>query len=157
MTDEEVSTAISIAIDALRTEAPILDFASVHERSTAHRLALHMEDFFRGWNIDCEYDRDENLRKTLQGIEQCRERRTADIVPDIIVHHRQGRGRENNLLVIELKKDAGEDACDRLKLELMTAPGGPYGYQLGLFINIDGGRFEQRWFREGAELRSPLR
>jgi hypothetical protein len=57
-----------------------------------------------GGNVDCEYDRDEHLRKRLKGIEQCRGHKATDIVPDIMVHHRLGRGRENNLLVIELKK-----------------------------------------------------
>ena len=34
-----------------------------------------------------------------------------------------------------------EDPCDRRKLELLTEPRGHYQYQLGLYINVDGGNF----------------
>ncbi len=80
-----------------------MEFHDVHERSTAHRLAVHMEAHFRGtWNVDCEYDRDGQVRKTLEGIAQCDGRKTDNILPDIIVHHRGYEGRLHNLLVIEL-------------------------------------------------------
>ena len=78
-----------------------------------------------------------------------RGRKTDTIVPDIIVHHRGSEGRLHNLLVIELKKDAAEDACDRKKLELLTRPDGHYAYQLGLYINIDGGKFACTWYENG--------
>jgi hypothetical protein len=150
MTEEQVKAAVAAAIAGLRRETPPLDFQRVHERSTAHRLAVHMEPLFAPWNVDCEYDRDGQTKKYLQGIAQCdRQRETDAILPDIIVHVRREHGRENNLLVVELKKNHSEDACDRMKLELFTAIGGHYEYQLGLYINIDRGNFTCTWYSGG--------
>jgi hypothetical protein len=150
MTEEQVKAAVAAAIEGLRRETPPLDFQRVHERSTAHRLAVHMEPLFAPWNVDCEYDRDGLAKKYLQGIVQCdRQRETDAILPDIIVHVRREQGRERNLLVVELKKDDPEDACDRMKLELFTAPEGHYGYQFGLYINIDRGNFACTWYCGG--------
>jgi hypothetical protein len=112
-----------------------------------------MEPYFAfNWNVDCEYDRDGQMKKTLAGIAECDGRKTDSIFPDIIVHHRRGEGRHHNLLAIELKKDAAEDACDRRKLELLTCPNGPYAYQLGLYINIDGGECACTWFEDGERI-----
>ena len=151
MTDDEVYAALQTAIQNLRSEEPHLDFAGVHERSTAHRLAVHMEPLFTPeWNVDCEYDRDRNVRKALDGIRACDDqRRTDNILPDIIVHRRRESGRDNNLLVIELKRHADYDRFDWMKLQLMTQPNGDYAYQLGLHFNIANGTFEQTWFRDG--------
>ncbi len=74
------------------------------------------------------------------------------IFPDIIVHHREQTGREHNLLAIELKKNDEADACDQMKLDLMTRPGSRYQYQLGLYINVDGGNFVLTWYRDGDRL-----
>lgn len=152
MTDEDVKAAIGTAIRCVATENPVLDFLAVHERSTAHRLAVHMEPLFGPkWNVDCEYDRHGFVRKTLAGIADCDDqRRTDNIVPDIIVHHRGAAGVNNNLLVVELKKHADYDRCDCMKLELLTSLAGHYQYQLGLYINIANGRFELTWFKDGA-------
>ena len=142
MTEDQVLIAIQSAIDAVRREVRPLNFEDAHERSIAHRLAVHMEPHFgREWDVDCEYrDRDGQLKKALEGIKGCNtEKKTNEILPDIIVHHRRGEGRAHNLLVIELKKDAKEDGCDRLKLELLTSRYGHYQYQLGLYVNVDGG------------------
>ena len=152
MTDDQVRAAIQIAVQHLKEETPVLDFGSVHERSTAHQLAVHMEPLFGPeWNIDCEYDRDGYLKKALSGIAECgKQKHTNNIFPDIIVHHRRGAGRDNNLLVIELKKQAARDACDWMKLELLTSATGHYQYHLGLYVNIDGGGFTQTWFKDGV-------
>jgi hypothetical protein len=105
------------------------------------------------WNIDCEYDRDGQLEKMLVGIKGCdEEKKTDKILPDIIVHHREGEGRPHNLLVIEIKKAAREDPCDRRKLELLTQKDGHYAYQLGLYLNVDGGKFTCTWFKDGRPI-----
>lgn len=154
MIDEQVQAAVQTAIGRVKGETPPLNFQAAHERSTAHRLAVHMEPHFRPeWNVDCEYDRDGQVRKTLEGIAHCNaQKETDDILPDIIVHHRTGEGRAHNLLVIELKKAAAVDVCDQRKLELLTHPGGHYQYQLGLYINIDDGRFACTWYKDGKRL-----
>jgi len=153
MTDDDLKNAVKAAIEAVNAEVPPLDFQVVHERSTAHRLAVQLEPLVSTWNVDCEYDRDGQLRKSLIGIAQCNPRKaTEEILPDIIVHHRQGHGRDHNLLVVELKKQAKEDACDHRKLELLTAPTGHYQYQIGLYINIDDGKFDCTWYKDGIRV-----
>ena len=92
MTDEQVREKLAQAIRALKSESPALNCVDVHERSTAHRLAVHMERYFRGWNVDCEYNRDGASIKTLGGMHG-----TGNIIPDITVHHRHKSGRKNNL------------------------------------------------------------
>jgi hypothetical protein len=150
MTDAEVQAAIQRAIQNVVAEEPVLEFTAVHEGSTAHRLGVNMELLFPEWNIDCEYDRDGQVRKALDRIAECDEQRRTDfILPDIIVHRRRRRGRENNLLVIEMKRNAAHDRCDWMKLQLLTQANGRYAYQLGLYINIANGEFVQTWFKDG--------
>jgi hypothetical protein len=153
MREAQIRAAIQSAIEALRAEARPLNFDRAHERSTAHRLAVHMEPHFSPeWDIDCEYDRDGQDRKRLYGIRECDGRTTNDILPDIIVHHRSSEGREHNLLVIEMKKDDATDPCDHQKLVLLTRPDGHYQYQHGLYINISGGEFTCTWYKGGEAL-----
>jgi hypothetical protein len=98
--------------------------------------------------------RDGQLKKTVEGIKGCdEEKKTNEILPDIIMHHREQPGRTHNLLVIEVKKNAKEDPCDRQKLELLTNPGGHYQYRLGLYVNVDGGKFTCTWYRDGQQLK----
>jgi hypothetical protein len=151
MNDDEIKQSIARSIGRLLGEQPALDFHRVHERSTAHRLAVQMEPEFPQWNIDCEYDRSERMRKLLDGIRNCDpERETERIFPDIIVHHRGANGPEHNLLVVELKKNANFDRCDFEKLQGLTSPHLAFGYQLGLYINVNRGRFDCTWFKNGA-------
>ena len=153
MNDAEIMQAVQHAIDSLRGELPPLDFHIVHERSTAHRLALHLEPHFAGWNLDCEYDRFGKLQKLLEGIRACDTRRATDrILPDIIVHHREQHGTEHNLLVVEIKKADVRDDCDFEKLRLMTESQGQFRYQIGLYINLNRGDFDCTWFKDGAAL-----
>jgi len=150
MTPEQLQTCLDAAITAVRQERPSLALARVHERSTAHRLAVQMEAHFPGWNIDCDYDRDGEDTKRLLNLSPCGGRTTDRILPDIIVHHRGESGREHNLLVIELKKDAGEDPCDAEKLRRFTDHAGGYQYQFGLYLNINDGAFDATWYVDGA-------
>jgi hypothetical protein len=141
---------------ALKAENPQLDFIAVHERAVTHRLAVHLEVSLVGWNVDCEYDRDGQDQKLLEGISQCSsEKKTDRILPDIIVHHRGRSGPENNLLVIEAKKDSARDACDHEKLKRLTQ--GRYAYRFGLYLNIAGGQLACCWYENGDTLNQELR
>lgn len=152
MSTEEIQVAIKRAIEDLKKEDRPLDFSVVHERSTAHRLAVHLERNITGWDVDCEYDRDEDMRKRLDGITGCDEQKKNNVIfPDIIVHRRNRSGGDNNLLVVEMKKDKKRDDCDAKKLELLTEKSGNYQYQLGLYINITEGRFDCTWYKNGTE------
>jgi hypothetical protein len=155
MENHRILEAINASIDGVRNEDRPLQ-SGVSERAVAHRLAVHMEAHFTGWDIDCEYNR-RGLRfpKELDGIIECEEQRTSNrVLPDIIVHHRTNGNKakmDDNLLVIELKNDDEEDVCDRRKLELFTDPDGYYKYKLGLYINVGGHDFTKTWYKDGVQ------
>ena len=153
MTLDEIKAAVANAINNVLAETPPLIFDDVHERSTAHRLAVHLDSQFPEWNVDCEYDRYGQVRKELSRIRECSKERATDyILPDIIVHHRGFNEPGNNLLVIEVKRNAAFDPCDFQKLVGLTAQAGPFCYQFGLFINIDAGQFHCTWFQDGNQI-----
>jgi hypothetical protein len=152
MTLDEIKASVADAVNCVLGENTPLSFDNVHERSTAHRLAVHLDSQLPEWNVDCEYDRYEQLRKELARIRECSERATDYILPDIIVHHRGFNGPDNNLLVIEIKRNAAHDPCDFQKLIGLTAQAGPFGYQFGLYINVNAGRFDCVWFHDGNQI-----
>ena len=96
----------------------------------------------------------DNCRRRSQGIHQRDPNRSSDkILPDIVVHHREQSGREDNLLVVELKKNAEQDCGDDAKLKLLTAQTGHFHYRHGLYINIKGGKFVCTWYQNGNATR----
>lgn len=155
MEDREIKEIIDSAISMVRGEKRPLQSGS-SERAFSHRLAVYLEEPFRGWDVDCEYNRQGIFTKELEGIAECDERRRTDrIYPDIIVHHRTNDNEPiagENLLVIELKNDNAEDVCDRSKLELFTSPNGHYRYQLGLYINVGNHEFNKTWYKNGKQI-----
>jgi len=81
----------------------LLDFAErdmellhvgVQEETLAHRVAVYIEHRLKGWQVDCEYNR--NLRVPKMRLDGANRMR-----PDIIAHV---RNTTRNLLVIEIKK-----------------------------------------------------
>lgn len=87
-----------------------------NERSITHRLAIHLESEFPGYDVDCEYNRDgfdpKRLKKLTEKIESDDENGTT-VYPDIIIHH---RGEKCNFIVIEAKKLSNTDESDKEKL-----------------------------------------
>lgn len=155
MKNKEIKEIIESAISKVKKEdRPLLFKAS--ERSFAHRLAVYMEEPFKnkGWDVDCEYNRQGTLSKELEGIADCDEQKKTDrIYPDIIVHRRTNNNEPSvgeNLLVIEIKNSSKEDVCDRRKLELLTSEKGNYKYQIGLYINVEKElQFKKTWYENG--------
>ena len=80
----------------------------VNERSMTHKLAEHLQALFPDWNVDCEYNRKRHEdTKTLDlRVENTNtdDTEAKTVYPDIIVHRRGSRGRDANLLVLEIKK-----------------------------------------------------
>jgi hypothetical protein len=151
MTGPKIVEAVNLAIKRLRDEErPLQEGAS--ERSFAHRLAVQMEDLFLGWDIDCDYNRDDVLTKMLEGIKGCTEQKTTNIIlPDIIVHRRKQPGHDANLLVIEMKLNDRCDTCDKTKLEKFTNPTDGFWYHVGLYINIRRNAFDKTWYQGGTQ------
>lgn len=154
MTDKKIIEKVAKAISQLQIENSPLQIGA-SERSFAHRLAVHMEKYFDGWNIDCEYNRQGDIPKKLEGVQECNTERTTDLIyPDIIVHYRTNDNAPKdgeNLLVVEMKHCTPEDPCDKRKLELFTDPKEEYRYQLGLYINMtQNGKFNKTWYKNGV-------
>lgn len=113
----------------------------VGERAIVFRLAHYMQNImdkmpvFKGYVLDCEYNRDGTDIKKLQ--EKC-------VYPDVIIHQRQNN--ENNLLVMEVKtywnNDTGQDVE---KLRGFTDPNGDYHYKFGVSLIIGKENSEARF------------
>ncbi len=122
--------------DLVDKDVDILE-VNINERTISHRFAIYLEAFFNGWNIDCEYNRDHDDRKTLNI--DYENHRTDDIeaktvFPDIIVHQRKTN---KNLLVIEMKKSTNTNSHDRDKdIKKLKAFKRELNYQFAIFIDI---------------------
>jgi len=84
MENIEVERRLQAAISALRSQDSHLVEVDASERSITHRLAVHLERLFPGWDVDCEYNRDRRDHKTINlgmaGIRAAR--RTGKVYPD---------------------------------------------------------------------------
>jgi hypothetical protein len=118
-TQTEVDRRVRNAIDRLLERDAYLLRVDASERSITHKLAEWLQKEFRGWDVDCEYNRDGCDSKTLDLApnDLVKEDDTCaqTVFPDIIVHH---RGPDDNLLVIEAKKSTNlrPEEWDRRKL-----------------------------------------
>jgi hypothetical protein len=112
------------------------------EWAIAHRIAVYLEEYSEGWNIDCEYNRVGLSGATKHNAHGAYKR------PDIVIHHRGMVEKEHNLLVIEIKVDNSSD--DYTKLRDFTSPPSqhpPFQYRYGLALSFKPG-LEKKWFPE---------
>lgn len=153
-TDEDIKEKVEKAIQTLLKHDLFLLEIGVHERSVSHRLACYLQKEFQDYNVDLEYNRMNDAMKVLDGIRECSEQRTKDIIyPDIIVHK---RGKKDNLLVVEMKTSSISEKskiCDIRKLELLTSHGN-FDYKLGLFIEFKRSQPILRWCKKATWYRS---
>jgi hypothetical protein len=130
-----IEKALNEALELLlRADEGILR-VDINERTISHRLALYLEPYFPGWNIDCEYNRNHDDPKRLDI--QRRDVRSDDtqattVFPDIIVHR---RGTNENLLVIEMKKTTSQED-DSYDLGKLRAFKQQLGYRFAVFIKV---------------------
>ena len=105
------------------------------ERTLTHRLAVHLEKQFSGWQVDCDYDRlgERTLRLPHGTIVSTDDHLAKSIYPDIVVHQREI---PNNLLAIEIRKASNHQPPDhdRHKLQAMTDPHLWFAYWIGLYL-----------------------
>jgi hypothetical protein len=133
---EDVKQRLITAVCMLYRHDRDLLGVNANERSITHKLAEHLQREFPNWHVDCEYNRRRDAIKRLQiSFEEI----SADdieaktVFPDIIVHRRRT---EQNLLVLEVKKDNGrENTQDIKKLQAFTTVP-KYQYQYGLFLRL---------------------
>jgi hypothetical protein len=105
------------------------------ERTLTHRLAVHIERQFRGWDIDCDYDRlgERTLRLPHGTIVSTDDHLAKSIYPDIVVHQREI---PNNLLAIEVRKASNHQPPehDQHKLRALTDPHLWFAYWIGVYL-----------------------
>jgi hypothetical protein len=105
------------------------------ERTLTHRLAVHLEQEFSGWDVDCDYNRlGERLLKLPHGsIISTDDGLGKSIFPDIVVHR---RAIPENLLAIEVRKATNHQPPehDEHKLRGMTDPHVWFAYRIGVFL-----------------------
>jgi hypothetical protein len=105
------------------------------ERTLTHRLAVHVEKQFPGWEVDCDYNRlgERTLRLPHGTIVSTDDHLAKSIYPDIVVHKREI---PNNLLAIEVRKAANHQPPehDRHKLRALTDPHLWFAYRIGVYL-----------------------
>jgi hypothetical protein len=109
------------------------------ERTLTHRLAVHVEKQFPGWEVDCDYDRlgERTLRLPHGTIVSTDEHLAKSVYPDIVVHQ---RAIPNNLLAIEVRKAANHQPPehDQHKLRALTDPHLWFAFSIGLLVTLAG-------------------
>jgi hypothetical protein len=117
-------------------ESHLLD-KDLGERVLAHRLAVHLERQFIGWDVDCDYNRigERRLRLPKASIVSTDDDSGKSVFPDIVVHR---RSIPENLLAIELRKAANHQPIehDRHKLQAMTDPHLWHASRAGVLLTL---------------------
>lgn len=89
---------------------------NLNERTISHQFAIHLQRAFKDYNVDCEYNRANGRPKELiipQENVSWEDTEAKTVFPDIIVHL---RGRNTNILVVEMKKSGRNVSFDEEKL-----------------------------------------
>ncbi|MEK9284438.1 MULTISPECIES: hypothetical protein [unclassified Bradyrhizobium] len=130
----ELNKMVAALRDFYAQETFLLD-KDVGERTITHRFAMHLEKQFRGWAVDCNYDRlgERTLLLPHGTIISTDDHLGKSIYPDIVVHQREI---PNNLLAIEVRKASNHTSMehDQQKLKAMTDPLIWFAYWAGVLL-----------------------
>jgi hypothetical protein len=123
------------AIEAFYARETHLFEKDLGERTLTHRLAVHLENQFPGWETDCDYSRlgERTLRLPRGSIVSTDDHLGKSVYPDIVVHQ---RAIPNNLLAVEVRKESNHQPPehDQLKLRALTDPHLWFAYRIGVFL-----------------------
>jgi hypothetical protein len=154
MTNTEMIALVDLAVaDVIKNETNTLT-RGLNERTISTHLSNYLKPYFKGYDIDHEYNGDidkPNDRKALDIAsnrlneigKKTNLKANYKLSPDIIVHKRGTN--KNNLIVIEVKKDSSPDRdkeFDLIKLEHLTIDylGNHYNYKLGIALSFGTGK-----------------
>ena len=127
-------------------ERPLLE-NNLSERCIAHKLAEYLKGEFADFDVDCEYNRNIDVEKTLRiekeklieiAWDKIKDDDTYSVFPDIVIHTRKYH--QNNHILIEIKKRIGskkDKNFDFEKLQAFTSPNEDYKYKLGIYLEFN--------------------
>jgi hypothetical protein len=125
------------ALDAFYARETHLFAGDLGERTLTHRLAVHLEHQFLGWDVDCDYNRlgERRLRLPRASIVSTDDDLGKSVFPDIVVHH---RAVPENLLAIEVRKSGNHQPPehDKHKLRAMTDPHLWHAFRAGVLLTL---------------------
>ena len=132
----ELNTVVTALQEFYARESFLLE-KDLGERTLTHRLAVHVEKEFPGWEVDCDYDRlgDRTLRLPHGTIVSTDDHLGKSVYPDIVVHQ---RAIPNNLLAVEVRKSGNHQPVehDQHKLRALTDPHLWFAYWIGVFVTL---------------------
>ncbi len=130
----ELNKVVSALAEFYARETHLLE-KDLGERTLTHRLAVHLEKQFAGWDVDCDYNRlgERTLRLPKGTIVSTDDALGKSVYPDIVVHQREI---PNNLLAIEVRKASNHQPPehDRHKLRALTDPHLWFAYWFGVYL-----------------------
>jgi len=132
----ELNKVVTALQEFYARETFLLD-KDLGERTLTHRLAVHCEKQFSGWDVDCDFNRlgERMLRLPHGTIVSTDDHLGKSVYPDIVVHQREI---PNNLLAIEIRKSANHQPLehDQHKLRALTDPHLWFAYWIGLHLAL---------------------
>lgn len=132
----ELNKVVTALQEFYARETFLLD-KDLGERTLTHRLAVHCEKHFSGWEVDCDFNRlgERTLRLPHGTIVSTDDHLGKSIYPDIVVHQREI---PNNLLAIEVRKSGNHQPLehDQHKLRALTDPHLWFAYWIGLHLSL---------------------
>lgn len=135
-------------------DSDLLELGRV-ERACVFRIGVYFCELiqhstFAALDVDSEYNRHGNGAKGLLRNADSEEKRK--VLPDLLLHKR--RCDDDNILVIEFKKENADHSDDIEKLKLFTAPDGEYKYRFGVFVDLKQAEPAYRLFKNSQEILS---
>ena len=129
------------AVEEFYAREGVLFDKDLGERTLTHRMAVHLERQFDGWEVDCEYNRlGERLLKLPHGsIVSTDDELGKSIFPDIVVHR---RAVPENLLTVEVRKATNHQPIEHEhhKLRGLTDPHLWFAYCIGVLLVLAKGK-----------------
>jgi hypothetical protein len=152
----ELNKVVTALQEFYARETFLLD-KDLGERTLTHRLAVHCEKQFSGWEVDCDFNRlgERTLRLPHGTIVSTDDHLGKSVYPDIVVHQREI---PNNLLAIEVRKSGNHQPLehDQHKLRALTDPHLWFAYWIGLHLSLGKKRVTMSEVYTGGVLDSAL-
>ena len=148
-----VERRVAVALDSLILNDAYLILNGAAERSITHKLAEYLQQVFRSWHVDCEYNKWGSGIKILPLRDQDGWIEDSPVYPDIIVHRRGTPVHPDNpphCLVVEARKHpatAKKIRRDREKIDRFLDTQLRYRYGLLIEFRVESEliSYSQEW------------